>query len=68
MNALLHEVESIDRRAVEGTDMLREALDEMLAKGEDVDLINTYIVTLYEETLSDGSKARSVGIRVAERV
>jgi hypothetical protein len=68
MNATLHEVQSIDRRTVEGTDMPREALDEMLGKGEDVELINTYVVTLYEETLSDGSKAHSVGIRIAERV
>jgi hypothetical protein len=67
MNAMLHEVESIDRRTVEGTDILREALDEMLG-GADVELINTYVVTLYEETLSDGSKAHSVGIRIAERV
>ncbi len=68
MNATLHEVESIDRRVVEHTDQLRQALDEMLGKGEDVNLINTYVVTLYEETLSDGSKAHSVGIRIAERI
>lgn len=68
MNALLHEVDSIEYRAVESTGMLCDALDEMLGRCEDLPLINTYIVTVYEETLSDGSKTRSVGIRVAERV
>lgn len=67
MNATLHEVDSIARRTVEGTAALREALDELIGDS-DFDLINTYVVTLYEETLSDGSKVHSVGIRIAERI
>lgn len=68
MNSLLHQIDSIDRRVVETTDQLRVALDEMLAKGENLDLINTYVVTVYGEMLSDGSAGHSVGIRIAERV
>lgn len=65
MNAILHTVESVDRRTVETATQLQEALKEMLGE-EDVQLINTYVVTLYEETLSDGSKTASIGIRIAE--
>jgi hypothetical protein len=68
IRAPLCEVRSIDRRVVESTDVLREALDEMLGKEGGVELISPYIVTLYEETLCDGVRIHCLGIHAAERV
>lgn len=35
-------------RTVETTDQLRQALDEIVAQGENVDLADTYVVCVYE--------------------
>jgi hypothetical protein len=53
-----------NRRTVTGSRTLREALDAMIGKDEDIKLVNIYVVTLYEETLTDGSKVRSLTIRI----
>ena len=64
MNTLLHEIQSIDRREVSTVRELHDGIAEMIPAGCDLPLINHYIVTLYQETLSDGSKTLSLGFRV----
>ena len=44
-------------RQVETTDELRQALDEMLAQGENVDLADTYVVRVCEVALEQGTLA-----------
>lgn len=66
-NALLHDVRTEDAETVETARQLSLAVCT-LADGEDHDLDDTYVIERIAETLSDGSIARSIRIRKAERI
>ena len=65
-NALVHELTVDDREVVETVSQLRDALNS-LTDHLYGDLDATYVVERLKEKLSDGSVARSIRIRLAER-
>lgn len=66
-NALVHELTIDDHMTVETARQLRDALDDLTDELYG-DLDATYVVERLNERLSDGSVARSIRIRLAERV
>jgi hypothetical protein len=65
VNALAHKVEITDRTTVETAEQLSAAIDTLCDRHDYLD--TTYVVSRLEETLSDGSVAVSLSIRLAER-
>lgn len=66
-NALVHEITIDDSQTVETAFQLREALDSFTDHLYG-DLDATYVIERLDERLSDGSIARSIRIRLAERI
>jgi Tfp pilus assembly protein PilF len=65
VNALAHKIEITDRITVETAEQLSAAIDTLCDRHDYLDA--TYVVARLEETLSDGSVAISLSIRLAER-
>lgn len=65
VNRLANHVYAVDRLVVETAAELANAMHHF---GKKLQLDKTICVELLEETLSDGSKAYSIGVREAEPV
>jgi hypothetical protein len=64
-NALAHKIEITDKTTVETADQLSTAIADLCDRHDYLDA--TYVVSRLEETLSDGSIAVSLSIRLADR-